>query len=373
VLFGVPESLRRAIFFSIFLISLMLTKRLFLFVLFVFSLAFAANRAQAANDAIPVTLTPALMRDVAVIVEAPGALESLAQPHIAAEIAARILALYADEGAPVKQGQTLAELDAEPYRLTLQQAEAEQGRVQAQIKNQQLTLARFRNLLKQNSSAQSEVDKAATDLAVLQAELAGAQARIAEARYRLSKTTISSPVTGAVQQRLVSVGDYVQPGMPLFQVVALNPLRARLYFPENLADQIQPGQIARLHLPGQTQTIEAAISTLRPMLNPANRGLEALVELPNPGHWKPGYSVTASITLDTHPKRVMLPEAALVRRPVGTVVYRVVDGKAQAQVVETGLRDNGLVEIRLGLAAGEEIVLDGAGFLSDGAAVAVKK
>jgi RND family efflux transporter MFP subunit len=329
--------------------------------------------APAQDNAVPVTLAQAATRDLVVSVEVPGALESLAQPQVAAEIAARVVALHSDEGASVAQGQALAELDAEPYRLALQQAEADQARLQAQIKNQQLTLARLRNLLKQNSSAQSEVDKAATDLAVSQAELAGAQARIAEARYRLSKSTVASPVAGAVQQRLVSVGDYVQPGTPLFQVVALSPLRARLYFPESLAGQIHIGQTARLSLPGQTPPAEAAISALRPMLNPANRGLEALVEFANPGGWKPGYSVTASVTLETRNNRVMIPEAALVRRPVGTVVYRVVDGKARAQTVETGLRDNGLVEIRAGLAAGEEIVLDGAGFLSDGAAVAVNK
>jgi membrane fusion protein, multidrug efflux system len=325
------------------------------------------------ENAFPVTLTQARIHDLTVALTVPGSLESLAQPQIAAEISGRIIHLHVDEGAQVKRGQTLAELDAEPYHLALQQAQADQARLNAQIKNQKRTLARVRDLLKQNSSAQSEVDKAATELAVLEAELTGAQARSAEARYRVSKNTLTSPITGAVQQRFVSEGDYVNTGTLLFQLVALTPLRARLYFPETLANQLNLGSEVTLQLATHTAApINATISALRPMLNPANRGLEALVEFPNPGTWKPGASVNAQVILETRKNSIMIPEIALVRRPAGTVVYRVVNGKAQAHIVETGLRDNGLIEIRAGLGVGEEIVLDGAGFLSDGTAVIVK-
>jgi RND family efflux transporter MFP subunit len=344
----------------------MLSRRLICLILFL------AAAPAIALEALPVTLIEAVSRDVEVAAEAPGDLESLAQPKVAAELAGRLLSLSVDEGAAVSAGQILAEIDAETYRLALQQAQAEQARLQAQIKNQQLTLDRFRNLVKQNSTAQSDLDKAATDLAVFQAQLAGAQASMADARYRLSKSLVHSPAAGVIQQRFVSVGDYVQPGAPLFQVVATTPLRARLYFPESLAARIQPGQAVKLSLPGQAEEPAAAtISALRPMLNPANRSLEALAEFPNPGGWKPGSSVMARIVLEIRSGAVLVPEAALARRPAGMVVYRLENNQARAQVVETGLRDGKLIEIRSGLKAGESIVFDGAGFLSDGAAVHV--
>jgi multidrug efflux pump subunit AcrA (membrane-fusion protein) len=62
----------------------------------------------------------------------------------------------------------------------------------------------------------------------------------------------------------------------------------------------------------------------------------------------------------------------VVRRPAGTVVYVIEEGRAVQRVVETGLQRDGVVEILSGLKAGERVAVDGAGFLTDGAAVEVK-
>jgi len=69
----------------------------------------------------------------------------------------------------------------------------------------------------------------------------------------------------------------------------------------------------------------------------------------------------------------MVPEQSVVLRPVGKVVYAVQEGVARQRVVETGLRQNGMQEIVKGLAAGETIAADGAGYLTDGAAVSLPK
>ncbi|NJO15684.1 MAG: efflux RND transporter periplasmic adaptor subunit [Thioploca sp.] len=326
------------------------------------------------TNAVSVTVTQSIRRAVEVTVEVLGDLESLAQPTIAAEISGQVMAINVDEGNPVKQGQTLAELDAKPYQLALAREQAEQQRLQALIKNQELTLERYQNLVQKNASAQSELDKAKTDSAVLQAELAGVQVRLEEAQYNLSKTVITSPVTGTIQRRLVSVGDYLQPGTPLFQIVTTTPLRARLYFPETLAAQIHLSLPVKLTIPEQTKLpVKAAITALRPMLDTRNRALEALAEFDNPGNWKPGYSIKAVVILERRPRAVMVPAGALVRRPAGTVVYRITHNHAKQQVVQTGQRDGEWIEILSGIAAGETIVLDGAGFLTDDVPVNVRE
>ena len=334
----------------------------------------ASAQDESPTNAVSVTVTQSTRRALEVTIEVLGDLESLAQPTIAAEISGQVVAINVDEGNPVKQGQTLAELDAKPYQLALAREQAEQQRLQALIKNQELTLERYQNLVQKNASAQSELDKAKTDSAVLQAELAGVQVRLEEAQYNLSKTVITSPVTGTIQRRLVSVGDYLQPGTPLFQIVTTTPLRARLYFPETLAAQIHLGLPVKLTIPEQTKLpVKAAITALRPMLDTHNRALEALAEFDNPGNWKPGYSIKAVVVLETRPRAVMVPAGALVRRPVGTVVYRITNNRAKQQVVQTGRREGDWIEILSGIAAGETIALDGAGFLTDDVPVRVRE
>lgn len=326
------------------------------------------------TNAVSVTVTQSTRRALEITVEVLGDLESLAQPTIAAEISGQIVALNADEGNTVQQGQTLAEIDAKPYQLALAREQAEQQRLQALIKNQQLTLDRYQNLVQKNASARSELDKVETDSAVLQAELAGVQVRLEEAQYNLSKTVVTSPVTGIIQRRPVSVGDYLQPGTPLFQIVTITPLRARLYFPETLAAQIHPGLPINLTIPGQAkQSVKAVITALRPMLDTRNRALEALAEFDNPGHWKPGYSIKAVVILETRPRAVMVPAGALVRRPAGTVVYRINKNRAESRVVQIGRRDGEWIEILSGIGVGETIALDGAGFLTEGIPVNVRE
>jgi hypothetical protein len=70
---------------------------------------------------------------------------------------------------------------------------------------------------------------------------------------------------------------------------------------------------------------------------------------------------------------VLVPETSVVMRPAGKVVYAIQDGRAVAHVVETGARSKGRVEVTRGLAGGETVARDGAGFLTDGTTVTVKE
>ena len=82
-----------------------------------------------------------------------------------------------------------------------------------------------------------------------------------------------------------------------------------------------------------------------------------------------GGSVNARVVLEVKNDALMVPEQSVVLRPAGKVVYVIAANRAAQRVVETGLKQDGLQEILKGLAPGEVIATDGAGFLSDGAAV----
>ena len=176
---------------------------------------------------------------------------------------------------------------------------------------------------------------------------------------------------------MVAKGDYVQEGDPLFQVAATDRLQARLYFPEVLARRIRVGLPVRLEIgceDGERNAcvVETKISHVRPMLDATNKALTALAELTSQKGLRPGSSLMAHVVLDRVEDAVLVPERALVRRPAGTVVYRLQGDHVVQVPVQTGLRDGDWIQIRSGLEGGDRIALDGAGFLTDGAVVAVR-
>jgi multidrug efflux pump subunit AcrA (membrane-fusion protein) len=102
-----------------------------------------------------------------------------------------------------------------------------------------------------------------------------------------------------------------------------------------------------------------------------------LVDLDNDGQLRGGGTVNAAVVLSAKAQALTVPEQSVVLRPAGKVVYVVADAEgkklARQQVVATGAKRGGKIEILSGLAGGETVALDGAGFLTDGAAVAIKQ
>jgi hypothetical protein len=108
------------------------------------------------------------------------------------------------------------------------------------------------------------------------------------------------------------------------------------------------------------------------MVGTNNRAFEALVQLPVDSDWPPGGTLNARVVLASR-EGVVVPTASVVRRPAGEVVYVVSGDKAAERKVTVGIRDAKRAELLTGVQAGETVVVSGAGFLTDGALVAVRK
>jgi len=327
-----------------------------------------------ASTATPITVTTAERRDLEIRESSVGQIEADTAPTIAAEIPGRVIAVYADIGGKVARDAPLVNIEPTDYHLAEAAARTDIERLQALIQAQRLQVARLRSLVEKQSSSQSVLDNAEARLGALRAQIAAARVGLQQARHNLERTEIRSPIAGRVDERYVSVGDYVKVGAPLFRITQVERLRVRLPFPESLGAKLKRGLPVRLVSPLRPAlTVTAAVTELRPIITLANRAIDVIVIVRNPGGWEPGASVTGEVRVARRPAAVMVPEISVVRRPAGTVVY-VIDGTvAHQRVVTTGVRDRGEVEIRSGLAAGATIAVDGAGFLSDGAPVAVHK
>ncbi len=323
--------------------------------------------------ATPVTVTVAESSDLEVWEASVGQLEPKVAPLIAAEVAGRLTAVKVDVGAHIKQGQLLAEIDPVDFNLSRDMAQADVDRLKALIHAQQLKAKRFRELVKKGSVSQSVLDDVEAQLGALRAERKSAQVRLQKSKRDISKTRIVSPIDGRVDETRVSRGDYVKVGSPLMRIGNLHWLKARLPYPETLLPQLHAGLTVRLSSPSAPGVVvETTISAVRPSITFGSRSVQVIVNIENPGPWEPGATVTGVVRVALHENAVLLPEVSVVHRPAGTVVYVVRAEKALARIVTTGLRRDGQVEILSGLDAGERVVSDGAGFLTDSASIMIK-
>jgi RND family efflux transporter MFP subunit len=303
---------------------------------------------------------------------AVGVIESRAAPPVAAEVAGKVLRLAVDEGATVEKGETLAELDSKEYRFGNSVDQSEVVRLVALTKNKRSEFERAKRLQAEKLISQEQLETIGTDLDALEAQLEGARARAGDSSRRLGEARIVAPFKGEVAKRYVDVGAYVQVGTVVFDLVDIENLRVRLPFPEYRAPRLRPGLTVRLTSSAATgPPVTAKIAELQPGVNRNNRSLTVIVDFTNPGDWRPGASVRADVVLQTRPDALMVPQVAVVRRPAGDVLYVIDGNKVREQLVRRGQRNGKLVEIIEGLKGGERIAVDGAGFLTNGATVAI--
>lgn len=346
-------------------------RNLLLFVILALALVACSGEddAEQAERRTAVSVTEVESRLVERVELSIGRLEANAAPTVAAETTGRVSVIHRDAGDRVESGDLLAELDGQPQRIAANSVRAEVRRLEAVLANERKRVERLRNLAERQSVAQDQLDEAETAVESLLAQLDEARSRLEDAEYNLERTRIVSPISGVVERRLVSAGDFVSPGRAMFELVAADALRAFLPLPEHLQADVHEGQPVKLSIPARPdEVIESTVTEIRPRVGERSRAIDLIVDLDNPGSWRPGGSVTARVILEQH-EGLVVPPASVVRRPAGTVVY-VVDGdRAFEREVVTGLRGSDWIEIVDGLEDWETVVVDGAGFLTDGAGI----
>lgn len=336
------------------------------------SLVFVSLISVGQTRAIRVTTAQPVRADVEQVEWAVGLIETRNSSQIAAEVAGKIVSVHADEGQGIPAGGLLAEIDASAYELELAREQAEVKRLKALIGKQERELARARELSAQDLIATEELEGLEADLDALREQWAGAQAELGSTQRRLTKTRMVAPVDGEVESRSVDVGDYVQVGTVAFDLIDLGNLRVTLPFPEYRAPYIRSGLPVRLtSVAAGDGVVEARVTDMRPGVNPASRSVTVIVDFDNPGGWRPGASVRAELILGVRENTLLVPQVAVVRRPAGDVVYVVNGDVVRERLVRRGERRDDQIEILEGLNGDEVIAVDGAGFLTDGATVAV--
>jgi membrane fusion protein (multidrug efflux system) len=292
-------------------------------------------------------------------VQAVGSLKSAQGVMLRPEVSGRVNKLGFAEGARVRRGQLMVQLDD-----TLQQAQLQQAQAQASIAR--TNLQRSRELQAQGFVSQSAVDQNSAALEVAQAQVSLAQVQVARMK-------VLAPFDGTVGLRAVDVGDYVKDGADLVNLEDLTSLRVQFALPERYIDRLRPGQAVEVAVdafPGRT--FKGRVLAADSQVDANGRALQVLAQVDNPGlQLKPGMFARPRVVFAVRADAVVVPEEALV--PLGTrqLLFKVVDGPggqkiAQRLEAKVGLRLPGRVEILEGVRAGDELVTAGHGRLLRG-------
>ena len=325
-----------------------------------------------------ITTTTVTRGEFEVVEETLGTLEVLADPKVGAEVAGRVTQVLARTGKIVKQGDLLAEIDAGDVSLLNRADAAEVQRVEALLKQQDKLAERQQALVAKGFLSKNAGEDVTAQRAALVAQLDAARARSDNSGRSLSRAQVRSPIDAVVEIQIISPGDYVKVGDPMFQLVSPKKLRAHLPCPEGAAARLKKGQAVRLTSPlAPGKVFETRVHDIRPGVIDASRALDVLADIDNSdGLLRGGGTVNATVSLSARTEVMTVPEQSVVLRPAGKVVYVIVDAeggkKAQQKVIQAGAKRGGRIEIIGGLDGNETVALDGAGFLTSGASVNVK-
>jgi membrane fusion protein (multidrug efflux system) len=309
-------------------------------------------------------------------IRASGDLEARLHTTIAAEIEGRITEIAVDEGGAVELDQIVLKIDPERRRLELDAARARHAQARAAYLKEKRQTDRVRKLRTENVAAVQQLEEAETALLLARSRVEAERAALGVTERALADASVTAPFTGLIARRDVQLGEFVQPGKPLVELVALDPLEVVFSLTELDTERVRPGQKVDIEVGAfPDRTFEGVVRFIAPTVNPATRTLRIKAEIANTeGLLRPG--LFARVNLGVAPRRgvVMVPEEALIQRSEGALLFKIEpDGRVKRILVSTGVQDAGRIEVRGDIAPGERVVRRGHGGLADGAMVVVRE
>ena len=301
-----------------------------------------------------------------------GLIYSRSSPRLAVEVSGRVVEIIADVGDEVKAGDILARIDSKKYNLQLTQAKAEIARINALLINKEMDLQRAEKLFKDNLVSEGMMDKTKAEFDALTEQMNAADAQLRNARRVIEETNIKAPIDSKVATKYIDEGDYVQPGKVVYELVDTRNLKVNLSFPEYLSPKLKKG--LEVHITSPTNPSEVVVSNIRdikPNIDARNKSLTTIIEFQNPGTWLPGASSSATVIFSKFENAIVVPQISVVRRSIGEVIYVVNGDMVKETPVKTGLRKEGYIQILEGIGLEDEIVKDGAGFLTDSSIIEI--
>ncbi len=346
-------------------------------------------------------------------VDLSGTLLSPDQAKVSSEVAGVVREVPVQLGTVVKQGDVLVRIDERELKFALDRSESALNQVYAQLgisngsavpddqtvasvkqaaanlDDAKSAYARAETLSTRGLLSKVDKDTAETRLKVsqanydaaldnvrsLKASLLDRRAAFELARKKVADASIRAPVAGAVADRFVQPGEYINVNTPVVSIVQMSPLKLKTAVQEKFASVIRPGQKVQFAVEAFPDAIfDGEVAYVSPAIDQATRtfSVEALVQNAD-GRLKPGFFAkgTVSTHLDENVPAVSL-DAVSTLAGVSSV-YIIEDGKIRQQTVALGSQSGKLVEITQGLKGDEKLAASNLNQLATGTPVTIGK
>ena len=306
------------------------------------------------EEAVPVELVSLERGGIEAVLRYSTNLEAEDHVEVHAQAARLVTAIHVEEGDLVRKGDVLARLQDDEQRSELAKVEAELVKASREYDRQ-------KRLYGENLISEQEFNDATYNIEQL-------RLRRADAQRELSYTEVRAPISGTVTQRLIRLGDQIEVGQRLFDVVDFRSIVARVYVPEKYLRELARGIEARIQAPSLgDRAYRGQVERVSPVVDPKTGTVKVTVAVGAQDGLRPGLYVDVNLVTATHDDVLLVPKRALVYDDDQMYVFRIdAENRAERVRIEPRLTDKNHVEPEGGLADGDRIVVAGQAGLKPG-------
>lgn len=301
------------------------------------------------------------------VVKASGVIHPWQEAIVGAQLdGSQLVEVKVDVGDNVKRGQVLARFNADMLLAEREQLLAALAEAQAFANQATVDHERAKQLKAGGGISAQSLLTAATQAETSAAQLAITQARLAANTLQLQYTDVRAPDDGVISSRSAKLGAISSVGQELFQMIRAGRLDWQGEFTAQQISQVTIGQQVILEL-ADGSSASAQIRQIAPSMNPQSRLLTVYAELEPGSQARAGMFVNGTVMVEKKAARIV-PAASVVIRDGRSYLFLLNENSlvVEQRLVQVGRREGDAVEIVSDLMTGEKIILQGAGFLSDG-------
>jgi membrane fusion protein (multidrug efflux system) len=310
-------------------------------------------------ELIPVEVTTINKGSISSYLLLSSNLETEKMADVYSRVQGLVQKIHYEEGDYVRKDQILMELEADEYKLAEERAHV--NYLQQKSAFERAKEMHNRELL---SPQEFEQVKFSTE---------GAKIEWEQGKLNLSYTNIKSPINGVIGERLIRLGDRIQPTDKLFSVINTEEMIAIVYVPEKELETINRNQKAFIFSDNvQGQLFAGWVKRVSPAVDPQSGTFKVIVGVKNVENiLRPGMFVNVRIVTATHNDAILIPKTAIVYENEAMNVYVVRDSIARRVALKPGFQDHQNIETLSGVKEGEKIIVVGQAGLKDSTKVKI--